>query len=153
MRAALGRRGAGAVVLVTAALAWGGCGSGGVSSTTSGGSGAGLTLDLKAGGNAFGVTKCGASRHYTTYGATHRIEYAAQLTPAPPGAWGEKLKVKRCAGNTFSTVATAHEAGDGKGYVSSFLPHLDPGYYFARVYYYAGGKAAAQSDKEYFRVG
>lgn len=153
VRAALARRRLGAIVLSTAALAGAGCGSSGSSSSSTTASGFGLTLDLKAGGNAYNVAKCGVAHHYTTYRATHRIEYAAQLTPGPGSPWAEKLKIEGCRGNTFATVATAHAPGDKHGYVSSFLPRVDPGYYFARVYYYTGRKTAAQSDKEYFRVG
>lgn len=104
---------------------------------------------MKAGGNAYNLQRCGVSHHYTTYKVGQRIEYGGQLTPPPPGRWEVKLKIKRCAGQAFRTVQQTHAAGQAHGYASGVVRGLSRGYYYGRLYYYRG-KAASESDKEYF---
>src|SRR3954452_12814293 len=141
-----------AAAAFTAGSLWlgaGGCGSSGDTATSS--SATTVVLDMKAGGNAYDVKRCGVTHHYTTYKATDRhIEYGGQVTPPPSGRWEVKLKIERCHGRAFQTVHQVHARGQTQGYASDVIPNLPAGYYFGRLYYYQGNKAAAQSDKEYF---
>lgn len=126
----------------------GACGSsgGGESSSSAGPS---VALDMKAGGNAYNVERCGVSHHYTTYKVGQRIEWGGQVAPPPSGRWTVKLKIKRCGGQSFVTAQQSHAAGQGHGYASGVVHGLSAGYYYGRLYYYRGN-AASESDKEYF---
>ena len=113
------------------------------------GSATNVALDMKAGGNAYDVQRCGVSHHYTTYRVGQRIEYGGTVTPAPTGRWEVKLKVERCTGQGFRTVQQAHTAGQAHGYASGVVRGLPSGHYFGRLYYYGAAKSS-ESDKEYF---
>jgi hypothetical protein len=126
----------------------GGCGSSGAGSGQ-GGSLPSVALDMKAGGNAYNVERCGVSHHYTTYRVGQRIEWGGQLTPAPSGHWDVKFKVKRCERGAFQTVQQTHAPGQPHGYASGVVRGLSAGYYFGRLYYYRG-KSSSESDKEHF---
>lgn len=126
------------------------CGAGcGSSGGAQGSSLPSIVLDMKAGGNAYNLERCGVSHHYTTYVVGQRIEWGGQLTPSPSGSWSVKLKVERCEGGAFQTVTQTHAPGQPHGYASGVVRGLSAGYYFGRLYYYRG-KESSESDKEYF---
>lgn len=145
-----------AALIVAGALLVAGCG--GSSSkpagagATSSQSGPRVSLNLK-GGTGARQSACGAEHHYTQYAAHASVEFAGTVTPVPAGRWKVKLKVKRCRGDAFATVAKVDAERDKhSGSYRGVLPSLPAGSYFARASVYVNGTQTARSDKQHFSL-
>jgi hypothetical protein len=94
-----------------------------------------VTLSLVGGGRPVRLRACGLTGSYRSYPFGGYVSYAGRVTPAPPGAWQVKVKLKRCIPHGFSETFFELVKGRPDGTFSGKVPKLNPNEFYVRADY------------------
>ena len=92
------------------------------------------------------------STSYPTYRFGGFVRYVGSVTPAPPGSWSVKVKLKRCVPHGYSESFFEMVRGQPDGTFSSIVPKLNPNEFYVRAEYRPSAGQVFLSRPAYFRV-